>query len=141
MAKAGYDPRAALDVWQKMADLDQVITQAENQGSKKQFVKRSLPPSSQGNSAQDAEYGVREFLESLVNSWFGSTHPPNLERLEYMREHMDEAVAIYHDAIRLNGPPKEHMFTDQAEFNSDLDYSLSRYFGRLGQWIVSLYYY
>ncbi|KAI8875407.1 hypothetical protein K501DRAFT_289383 [Backusella circina FSU 941] len=140
MAKAGYDPRAAIDVWQKMSDLDQVIGETESQGSKKMWLKNSLPPSSQGNSQQDVEYGVREFLESLVNSWFGSTHPPNLERLEYMKEHMDEAVVLYNETIRLNGLPKEHIFSDEVTFNNDATYSISGYIGRLGRWIVSFYY-
>jgi hypothetical protein len=60
---------------------------------------------------EDLEFGVLEFLDSLVNSWFGSSHPPNEERIEYMREHMDEAILLYEQAIKLNGPPPEFILS------------------------------
>jgi hypothetical protein len=80
-------------------------------------AKRSTPPPSTGEEEEryeDLEFGVLEFLDSLVNSWFGSSHPPNEERIGYMREHMEEAMLLYEQAIKLNGPPPE--FTLSKDF-------------------------
>jgi hypothetical protein len=161
LAKAGYDPRVAIDVWQRMADLEKVIG---DEVAKKeepvvvkravQTAKRSIPSiesssTSEEEKYQDLQYGVREFLDALVNSWFGSSHPPNIERIEYMRENMDEAILLYNDALKLNGPPIQFIFSedlmlqqqqqqqqDEMQLTTLVSFGI---FGRIGHWLSSVY--
>ncbi|KAG0173178.1 hypothetical protein DFQ28_010845 [Apophysomyces sp. BC1034] len=120
LAKAGYDPTTAIEVWTKMAELDrqleknadrteQMVSAANEEAGDQRKV---IEPRPQATQYEDLELGVREFIDSLLRTWFGSSHPPSQERLEYMRDHMDEAIALYQDAIRINGQPKEYIFTD-----------------------------
>ncbi|KAI9480581.1 MAG: peptidase family M48-domain-containing protein [Benjaminiella poitrasii] len=152
MAKAGYDPRAAIDVWQRMAELDTEIDNDEKETknfiSKKLSKKRAalLEASEEGSekSIENAEFeqGIQEFLDALINSWFGSTHPPSLERVEYMREHMDEAIELYDQAIKLNGPPTEFVFSEDAIKQQQMDmieHEAFSFLGLLNQWLTVLY--
>ncbi|KAG2237708.1 hypothetical protein INT48_009646, partial [Thamnidium elegans] len=147
LAKAGYDPRIAVDVWQRMADLEVELKQ-ENKHEEKPVTienralnaaKRSIPKPDEPEKYKDLEYGVREFLDSLVNSWFGSSHPPNIERIEYMQENMEEAIELYNDALKLNGPPREFIFSEDLQHNlqvTDLDsHSL---LGYMYNWVAYL---
>ncbi|KAL9554164.1 hypothetical protein MBANPS3_002932 [Mucor bainieri] len=154
LAKAGYDPRAAVDVWQRMADLESELGPEVKEDQKEPVVqsravaaaKRSLPasttatPENEEERYKDLEYGVREFLDSLVNSWFGSSHPPTVERIEYMQEHLDEAIAIYEQALAMNGPPKEFVFSQDLENKMELtsvsSHGVIRY---VASWLSSLY--
>ncbi|GAN08894.1 metalloendopeptidase M48, Ste24p [Mucor ambiguus] len=150
LAKAGYDPRAAVDVWQRMADLESELGQdvKDNKDSVVQSravaaAKRSIPATTTPKDEEryeDLEYGVREFLDSLVNSWFGSSHPPNIERIEYMQEHLEEAIQIYEQALKMNGPPKEFRFSEDLQNKMELtnvsSHGVIRY---VASWLSSLY--
>ena len=127
LAKAGYDPTIAIDVWERMSKLENALenemekiekTTAEPPVDRALLAAKKSIPSSSNNSQEenygDIEFGVREFLDSLVNTWFGSSHPPSTERVEYMRQHMDEAVLIYKEAIKLNGEPTQFLFNPNA---------------------------
>ncbi|RCH94812.1 hypothetical protein CU098_003573, partial [Rhizopus stolonifer] len=124
LAKAGYDPQVAVDVWERLADLENVL--GEDEKKKHVFdpqailAKRSISSSSE-QDVHDLDQGVREFLSSVVNSWFGSSHPPNLERIEYMREHMQEAIALYQEALRINGPPREFIFSEDIKQQQSIE--------------------
>ncbi|KAI8080532.1 hypothetical protein BDF21DRAFT_362559 [Thamnidium elegans] len=147
LAKAGYDPRIAVDVWQRMADLEVELKQDNKHEEKPVTIenralnaaKRSIPKPDEPEKYKDLEYGVREFLDSLVNSWFGSSHPPNIERIEYMQENMEEAIELYNDALKLNGPPREFIFSEDLQHNlqvTDLDsHSL---LGYMYNWVAYL---
>ncbi|KAI7890144.1 uncharacterized protein EV154DRAFT_397890, partial [Mucor mucedo] len=114
LAKAGYDPKIAVEVWEMMAALEEEIKEIENEETKDGTAKiessaviaarKSVATGEEEENQKGVELGA--FLDSLVNSWFGSTHPPSLERIEYMRENMDEAILLYNEAIKLNGSPK-----------------------------------
>ncbi|KAF1806086.1 peptidase family M48-domain-containing protein [Mucor lusitanicus] len=152
LAKAGYDPRAAVDVWQRMADLESELGEDLKSSTKDPVVqnravaaaKRSIPATSTApkdeGKYEDLEYGVREFLDSLVNSWFGSSHPPNVERIEYMQEHLEEAIQIYEQALKMNGPPKEFIFSEDLQNKMELtnvsSHGVIRY---VASWLSSLY--
>lgn len=152
LAKAGYDPRAAVDVWQRMADLESELGEDLKSSTKDPVVqnravaaaKRSIPATSTApkdeGKYEDLEYGVREFLDSLVNSWFGSSHPPNVERIEYMQEHLEEAIQIYEQALKMNGPPKEFIFSEDLQNKMELtnvsSHGVIRY---IASWLSSLY--
>ncbi|KAI8977148.1 peptidase family M48-domain-containing protein [Mycotypha africana] len=139
LAKAGYDPRVAIDVWQRMAELDSEIQAAVtsgNEGSQKNARRRAITtinssansssPSTAPPTYEDLEFGVREFLDSLVSSWFGSSHPPSLERIEYMRENMDEAVRIYNETLEINGPAKDFIFSEDLQKQQSEAWLLNR---------------
>ncbi|KAI8637096.1 hypothetical protein BD408DRAFT_354362 [Parasitella parasitica] len=152
LAKAGYDPRAAIDVWQRMADLESELGEeakntqdpaVQSRAAATTVAKRSIPAASAKDAEetyQDLEYGVREFLDSLVNSWFGSSHPPNVERIEYMRENLDEAILLYEEALKLNGPPKEFIFSEdlghKIEITNYINHGVIRY---VASWLTSIY--
>lgn len=101
MAKAGYDPETAIEVWQTMAAIEDE-------------VQKSTTPAPGDAVASTAEKPP-ETLSSIVESWFGSSHPPSLERIEYIRENMKEAVAIYEESLRINGPPKAYIAPPKEE--------------------------
>ncbi|KAG2218643.1 hypothetical protein INT45_000816 [Circinella minor] len=90
LAKAGYNPEAAIEVWQSMAQFQQEITEGQVEESQKR---------------ENLEIAAAEYLDSVISNWFGSTHPPNDERIQYMRENMDEAIQIYKESLKVNGPP------------------------------------
>lgn len=151
LAKAGYDPRAAIDVWQRMADLESELGQDAKdnkdpvvQSRAVAAAKRSIPATTEPQDEEkyeDLEYGVREFLDSLVNSWFGSSHPPTLERIEYMQENLEEAILIYEQALEMNGPPKEFVFSEdlkkkEMELTNVSSHGVIRY---VVSWLSSLY--
>ncbi|CEP10302.1 hypothetical protein [Parasitella parasitica] len=150
LAKAGYDPRAAIDVWQRMADLESELgEEAKNkqrpavQSRAAAAAKRSAladPAKDAEEKYQDLEYGVREFLDSLVSSWFGSSHPPNVERIEYMCENMDEAILLYEEALKLNGLPREFVFSEDLEHKMEIknyiNHGVIRY---VTIWLTSIY--
>lgn len=109
----------ALEVWSKMAELDQKIAQSNDMTDEmvtaaneenSQSVRIPRPQTSKNDG--DLEWNVRKLFDQLLETWFGSSHPPSAERIEYMREHMDEAVALYEEALRINGPPKEYVFRE-----------------------------
>jgi Zn-dependent protease with chaperone function len=104
MAKAGYDPRVAVDVWTTMAEIEERIK--EYQEKEQQDLKQE----DQGGKVGDPQtvVSVAQMMESLISMWFGSSHPPSRERIDYMRDHMTEAVALYEEALRLNGPPSNY---------------------------------
>lgn len=113
MAKAGYDPRVAVEVWETMDEYAQAMSEGDNdseviQRLKAVRAKRALPTT--GESTQNSEHSVEEFIDSLVESWFGSTHPPNQERIEYMKSNMKEAMRIYEETLKINGPAIEYEF-------------------------------
>lgn len=153
LAKAGYDPRAAVDVWQRMADLESELGESvKNSNDSKEPVvqsravaaaKRSIPATTTPEDEEkyeDLEYGVREFLDSLVNSWFGSSHPPTVERIEYMQEHLEEAILIYEQALEMNGPPKEFIFSEDLQNKIELtDVSSHGVIRYVASWLSSLY--
>ncbi|CAM0141908.1 unnamed protein product [Umbelopsis sp. WA50703] len=124
MAKAGYDPRTALTVWSKMAEIDEKTdSEAEASQIAKQKVeaKSDDTMSSVANTniahntgqSDNLNVSVKEFVDKLLSSWFGSTHPPSVERLEYMREYLPEAVQVYEQAIAVNGQPHAYQFLPQ----------------------------
>ncbi|KAI8071709.1 peptidase family M48-domain-containing protein [Gongronella butleri] len=96
LAKAGYDPRIALDVWELMAEIDEEIAKLEKEEQK------------------EIEITFNDVLEGFMTAWFGSSHPPSSERVAYIREHMDEAVVLYEEAIKLNGKPQHPDVDDSA---------------------------
>ncbi|KAI8357241.1 peptidase family M48-domain-containing protein [Blakeslea trispora] len=121
MAKAGYDPRVAIDVWQRFLDFEEEIKRINEEaqqgeenaieGSKEKTLldkKKDAICRLTGKSKYIND--VEGYLESLLDSWFGSTHPPSLERIEYLRDNMPAAVEIYEEALRINGPPREFVF-------------------------------
>ncbi|KAI9247210.1 peptidase family M48-domain-containing protein [Phascolomyces articulosus] len=92
LAKAGYNPEAAIEVWETMA---QARKEEEEAGV---HVEES-------QKRENLEIAVAEYLDSVISNWFGSTHPPNDERIQYMRENMDEALQIHQETLKINGPP------------------------------------
>ncbi|KAG2204093.1 hypothetical protein INT46_011105 [Mucor plumbeus] len=148
LAKAGYDPRAAIEVWQRMANLEseleedvKTIQEPVIESRAIAAAKRSIPVASQEEEKyEDLEYGVREFLDSLVNSWFGSSHPPSMERVEYMRENLEDAIVLYEQALEMNGPPTEFIFSKdlqkQLQIAGYTEYSVVGY---VASWISFLY--
>ncbi|KAI8137467.1 peptidase family M48-domain-containing protein [Fennellomyces sp. T-0311] len=111
LAKAGYNPEAAIEVWEMMArHQNEALEYAEEMAER---PKR-----------QNLEIAAAEYMENLIDNWFGSTHPPHTERIEYMREHMDEALQIYEETLRLNGPAKCSFiigYGDSATLTNDDD--------------------
>ncbi|GAA5797975.1 hypothetical protein HPULCUR_003373 [Helicostylum pulchrum] len=147
LAKAGYDPRVAIDVWQRMADLEVELKQENKHKEKAPAIenralnaaKRSIPKPDEPEKYKDLEYGVREFFDSLVNSWFGSSHPPNIERIEYMQENMEEAIKLYNDALKLNGPPREFIFSEDLQHNLQVTHLDSHsLLGHVYNWVAYL---
>ncbi|KAI9021517.1 peptidase family M48-domain-containing protein [Phycomyces nitens] len=114
LAKAGYDPREAIAVWNTMAELEKTVANATNENEKTdQSVEHlTAPPET-----------YEALFETLVSAWFGETHPPSEERVIYMKEHMEEAIAIYEESIKINGPPKAFILsqfrTEEAEGKMD----------------------
>ncbi|CAO3686391.1 unnamed protein product [Umbelopsis vinacea] len=117
MAKAGYDPRTALTVWTKMSELDekadsdsQLVTQVAkekleaNSEELKQSVTEATAQQRTG-TYNELNVSVKDFVERLLSSWFGSTHPPSAERVQYMRDHLPLAVEVYEKSIAINGRP------------------------------------
>lgn len=148
MAKAGYDPNAAVMVWEKMAALEEELHESENENDDNTKEIQKIEASAMtavrksAVTGEDVEFNAREFIDSLVISWFGSTHPPSLERMEYMRENMEEAVLLYNEAIKLNGPPKEFIFSESVAKEHEMEVSrLSKraILEALHRWISSVY--
>ncbi|KAI8370892.1 hypothetical protein EDC96DRAFT_428830, partial [Choanephora cucurbitarum] len=120
MAKAGYDPRVAIEVWERFLEFENYIKRKQEEeadkhhhkglldgdkrrelmNKKKNIVKRFAGKS---NYIED---DVEMYIGSLLDSWFGSTHPPSPERIEYLRDNMPAAIALYEEALRINGPPR-----------------------------------
>ncbi|KAI8076361.1 peptidase family M48-domain-containing protein [Halteromyces radiatus] len=96
LAKAGYDPRVAIEVWTRMAEIEERV---------KELQEDDIKALEKQQSSIQGQNSVGAMMENLINLWFGSSHPPSQERVEYMQEHMDEAVALYEDTLRLNGKP------------------------------------
>ncbi|KAG0758703.1 hypothetical protein G6F16_007691 [Rhizopus arrhizus] len=114
MAKAGYDPRKAIETWQAIGILENMITEAkekiENQEKTSELV--IINQGKENDKTLDKyeilNANLLQYLVELATKWFDSTHPPNQERIEYMIEHLDEAIVIYEESIRLNGHPKDN---------------------------------
>lgn len=103
-------------------------------------AKRSVPSATEEEERyEDLEYGVFEFLDALVNSWFGSSHPPSEERIEYMREHMDEAIVLYEQAIKLNGPPTEFLLSEDFLKQQQMEITNHEALGFISNIINQLY--
>ncbi|OBZ91817.1 Metalloendopeptidase OMA1, mitochondrial [Choanephora cucurbitarum] len=129
MAKAGYDPRVAIEVWERFLEFENYIKRKQEEEAdehhhkvlldgdkrkelmdkKKDIIKRFAGKS---NYIED---DVEMYIGSLLDSWFGSTHPPSPERIEYLRDNMPAAIALYEEALRINGPPREFVFSPQEE--------------------------
>ncbi|KAI9494232.1 hypothetical protein BDB00DRAFT_787280 [Zychaea mexicana] len=105
LAKAGYNPEAAIEVWQSMAQQREEMTD--------ESVYEEQP-------RENLEIAAAEYLDSLISNWFGSTHPPNDERVQYMRENMEEAMQIYEETLKVNGPP-----VSSWDFGNDDDTTLN----------------
>lgn len=100
LAKAGYNPRAAVEVWERMNELHEAMisfSKGEDTSGEK-FL---------GSSDSD------EAISSYVDAWFGSTHPPDKERIEYIKENMDEAIRIYEETLEINGPAVDYEFSEE----------------------------
>ncbi|KAI9321750.1 peptidase family M48-domain-containing protein [Dichotomocladium elegans] len=95
LAKAGYDPTVAIDVWTKIGASEVEI---ENELEDKE------PP-----KYENLDIKFDQYVRHILHGWFGTTHPPTKERIEYMREHMDEAVQLYTESLRINGPPVQYI--------------------------------
>ncbi|KAI8328776.1 peptidase family M48-domain-containing protein [Chlamydoabsidia padenii] len=130
MAKAGYDPRMAIDVWTTMAEIEERVKmyQKEEEEEKKAKADERLAVIGQGE--EQTVVSVTAMMESLISIWFGTSHPPSLERVEYMREHMDEAVALYEEAIRINGKPASYAWPsdDEVPHTTSYFWSMLYYF-------------
>ncbi|KAI9027272.1 hypothetical protein CLU79DRAFT_741152 [Phycomyces nitens] len=87
---------------------------------------------------EDLEMNVHLFIESLLRSWFGSSHPPSQERLEYMKDHMEDAQKLYQEALRVNGPAKEYIFRSRRDSLFE-DNGLPTGFGAIKQWAYSVF--
>ncbi|KAI8971353.1 hypothetical protein BDB01DRAFT_484094 [Pilobolus umbonatus] len=95
MAKAGYDPRVAIDVWQILARLD---GKDENDDDDDETVVEE-------STVEEAKkFELLEYMDQLQSKWFGSTHPPSKERMVHMRENMEAALRLYEDTLKINGP-------------------------------------
>lgn len=130
LAKAGYDPTVAIEVWEHMANLDKKDIKTNT----------TVVPSEPKKSFENLDLGVQEFLSQLLDSWFGSTHPPSEERIAYMRQHMDEAVELYQQALQVNGRPKEYIFENQVQQNASNDMDEGQEQGKQSKsWYKSLY--
>ncbi|KAI7903120.1 peptidase family M48-domain-containing protein [Cokeromyces recurvatus] len=157
LAKAGYDPRAAIDVWQRMAELEEEKSDEEKDSignliAKELSDKKSKTPlllavedEENKEASMKLEYSIKKYLDTLVDSWFGTTHPPSMERVEYMREHMEEAIELYNEAIKLNGPPVEFVFSTNMDKEKDknqieiIEHTIYNVLGHIGQWLSTLY--
>ncbi|KAG0770262.1 hypothetical protein G6F57_005552 [Rhizopus arrhizus] len=135
LAKAGYDPRVAVEVWQKMAELEAYVVKKEVRpanNNSNQNSNQSL------DTYDDLQVTVLEFLSTLINNWFGSSHPPSEERLQYMVENMDEAILIYEESIRLNGYPKNFV-QEQQELLKQKGENGHNLLSSIKNWFVSVY--
>jgi hypothetical protein len=114
MAKAGYDPRKAIETWQAIEILENMIIEAkekiENQEKTSELViiNQGKENDKTLDKYESLNANLLQYLVELASKWFDSTHPPNQERIEYMIEHLDEAIVIYEESIRLNGHPKDN---------------------------------
>ncbi|KAL0079722.1 peptidase family M48-domain-containing protein [Phycomyces blakesleeanus] len=104
LAKAGYDPRAAIEVWTTMADIEKTIKKTVEDGDNKEGT-------STESLHADPPETFEDLSESLLSAWFGETHPASEDRVTYMKEHMDEAIAIYEESIKINGQPKAYILS------------------------------
>lgn len=93
------------------ADSDsQIVTQVAkekleaNSEELKQSVTEATAQQRTG-AYDDLNVSVKDFVERLLSSWFGSTHPPSAERVQYMRDHLPLAVEVYEKSIAINGRP------------------------------------
>lgn len=114
MAKAGYDPRKAIETWQAIAELEKMIIEAQKKGENQETAS-GLVIMNQGKENDETldkyeslNASLLQYTLVLINKWFESTHPPSQERIEYMAEHLNEAIVIYEESIRLNGHPKNN---------------------------------
>ncbi|KAG1585360.1 hypothetical protein G6F48_007316 [Rhizopus delemar] len=114
MAKAGYDPRKAIETWQAIAELEKMIIEAQKQGENQETAS-GLVVMNQGKENDETldkyeslNASLLQYILVLINKWFESTHPPSQERIEYMAEHLNEAIVIYEESIRLNGHSKNN---------------------------------
>ncbi|KAJ2961446.1 hypothetical protein NQZ79_g3240 [Umbelopsis isabellina] len=147
MAKAGYDPRTALTVWSKMAEIDEKTdseaeasriakekVEAKSEDTMPSVANANLPNKS--GQSDNLNVSVKEFVDKLLSSWFGSTHPPSVERLEYMREYLPEAVKVYEQTIAVNGQPHAYQFPQQDSSPQEAPPAYSDSFSR---WIARIF--
>ena len=100
----------------------------------------AVVPSEPKKSFENLDLGVQEFLSQLLDSWFGSTHPPSEERIAYMRQHMDEAVELYQQALQINGRPKAYIFGNQNQQDTSNAMNETQDQGKQSKpWYKSLY--
>ncbi|CAO3645813.1 unnamed protein product [Cunninghamella echinulata] len=112
LAKAGYDPTIAVDVWTKMALVEELTKKLIEEEQKQEQERNKINNNNNEEDALETAYTVTDLMTAALTSWFGSTHPPSEERVKYMEENMEEAVALYKDAIRINGSPNHVFMTD-----------------------------
>ncbi|CAO3698128.1 unnamed protein product [Rhizopus stolonifer] len=87
MAKAGYNPKFAIEFWLSMLELEKIVEESVAEVMKEEKEK------------------IDEDWMASPDTWFGETHPPTEERIHYLLEHLEEATDIYEESIRLNGHP------------------------------------
>ncbi|CAO3595460.1 unnamed protein product [Absidia cylindrospora] len=138
LAKAGYDPRVAIDVWTTMAEIEGRIKELEDEQVKKSLQLQQQQQQAQQSSRQQQmteqqPISVGSMVENLISIWFGSSHPPSQERVEYIRQHLDHSIELYDDAIRLNGKPlhfdwNTSLVSDDSIAQASYFWGLLRYF-------------
>lgn len=140
LAKAGYDPRIAVDVWETMDQYAQAMSESENDSEVIQTL-RAIRAKRSVATEQTPEYSVEEYIDSLVDSWFGSTHPPNQERIEYMKSNMGDAIRIYEETLKINGPAIEYEFFKDPKKKDSFtihQFDILGLYHSLNRWISSL---
>jgi len=152
MAKAGYDPRTALTVWTKMAELEETTNSdaervaqvaKEKAEANAEEMNQSVVETTieQRNGAyEDLNISVKDFVERLLSSWFGSTHPPSTERVEYMQEHLPLAIEIYEKSLAINGKPVGFEIPqEQTEQQEDHSFASTYFDNSFFRWIAHLF--
>ncbi|KAI9282347.1 peptidase family M48-domain-containing protein [Sporodiniella umbellata] len=85
MAKAGYDPRRAIEVWKSIHKVEKLIE-------------------SDAKAEEKADIEEEDWAMGF-DDWFGGTHPPTEARIEYLTSHLSKAMHIYEKSIEINGQP------------------------------------
>jgi hypothetical protein len=89
---------------------------------------------------EDLNISVKDFVERLLSSWFGSTHPPSTERVEYMQEHLPLAIEIYEKSLAINGKPVGFEIPqEQTEQQEDHSFASTYFDNSFFRWIAHLF--
>lgn len=119
------------------AEASQIAKQkveAKSEDTMSSLANANLP--SKAGQADNLNVSVKEFVDKLLSSWFGSTHPPSVERLEYMREYLPEAVKVYEQTIAVNGQPYAYQFPQQDASPQEAQLTYSDSFSR---WLARIF--